>query len=321
MVDSRCHSFEDASSTNKHHHIPLTSMSRSESSQDKGSIKLAEFATINLSLPETPASSRMSLSLEPETKAPSISKRDPRKEEAAAGTPLLERRYSQASLSSTSNAARKAYASPISPDRFIPKRDFANLSSTPYRVNKHPQQLSSREKLLRRRAPGHDPFLPNLHSKPPPSRQRPTPPRLRQRPRQRPRLVIETAVAGGSGATDLLGQIGFGSVWSVGGTSPVRRGSAAAGPSGVLSPSRPTTAPSYAAKFLPRVSTTDEQSQHESRLALALDIDPTTRLLSTCTPCMDSSPSPTSPDYERLSPFVWKDSVWKKVEREHCKYW
>ncbi|KAJ5762444.1 uncharacterized protein N7511_005826 [Penicillium nucicola] len=61
----------------------------------------------------------------------------------------------------------------------------------------------------------------------------------------------------------------------------------------------------------------EEEEKHESRLALALDIDPATRLLRTFLPCLEAQPSPASPHYERLSPFVWKDSAWKKVERQH----
>src|ERR1051325_5658206 len=58
MVDSRCHSFEEASSTaNYHHQMTQTPTSRSEPSQDNGSLRLTDFATINLPLLETPASS------------------------------------------------------------------------------------------------------------------------------------------------------------------------------------------------------------------------------------------------------------------------
>jgi hypothetical protein len=73
------------------------------------------------------------------------------------------------------------------------------------------------------------------------------------------------------------------------------------------------------ARFLPKISRHDDLNKHESRLALALDIDPTTRLLDTCIARQENSPSPASPDYERYSPYVWKDSAWKKVERGHCK--
>lgn len=320
MVDSRCHSFEDVSSTSNHHQqMPLTPTSPSEFSQNNGSLRLTDFATINLPLLETSASPQASLSLKSETKAPSISQDiTSREEDRITGATSPDRGRSKAELSPNVEAAHKAYTSPISPDRFIPKRAFADDSSTPFRVNKHPQQLSPQEKLLRRRLPGDDPFLPTSRLLPPSPERKPSPTRVRQSPHQRPHLVTDSAVAGGNGPRDFLRQVSSGTVWGVGGTSAVH-GVSATDTGGVLSPGRQMTAPCYAAKFMPRLPIADEQNKHESRLALALDIDLTTRLLGTCTPSTESSPSPTSSDYERLSPFVWKDSAWKKVEREQCK--
>lgn len=85
---------------------------------------------------------------------------------------------------------------------------------------------------------------------------------------------------------------------------------------------RGTIAPIYAAHFLPQSTIKDERDMHESRLALALDIDPTTRLLDTCmlSAGRATPPSPASSHHERYSPFVWKDNAWKKVERGHCKW-
>jgi hypothetical protein len=71
---------------------------------------------------------------------------------------------------------------------------------------------------------------------------------------------------------------------------------------------------------LPKKPKFTEGEIHELRLALALNIDPATRLLSTSLSYLDAPLDPTSPEFERLSPFVWKDSAWKKVEREHCEY-
>lgn len=57
------------------------------------------------------------------------------------------------------------------------------------------------------------------------------------------------------------------------------------------------------------------EEKHESRLAIALDIDPTTRILSTSISRRENRPSPTSADHERYAPFVWKDNSWKKAEQ------
>lgn len=319
-MDSQCHSFEDSSTSNHHHQMSPIPTSPSEPSQGNGSLRLTDFATINLPLLETSSSSQTSLSLDPETNTLStIQHITGCEEDRIIDATSAERGRSKTRLSPNAGAAHKAYASPISPDRFIPKRDFADDSSTPFRVNKHPQQLSPQERLLRRRLPGDDPFLPTSRLLPPSPERKPTPTRARHNPHQRPHLVTESAVAGGNGPRDFLRQVSSGTVWGVGGTSAMRGGSTAADTGGVLSPGRQMTAPCYAAKFMPRLPVADEQNKHESRLALALDIDLTTRLLGTCTPSRESSPSPTSSDYERLSPFVWKDSAWKKVEREQCK--
>lgn len=321
MAESLSHSFEHASSTNnQQHHMSLTSNSRSDTSHDDEPIKLTDFPTIHFPTFESRASSQESLSLKLNTEAPSISQRPLSQERRNTSiTTSPERGRSKAKSSPTTETTRKTYTSSASPDRFIPKRDFADLSSTPFRVHKHPQQLSPKEKLLRRRLPGYDPFFPNSLPVSPPQEPQPTPTRARERPHQRPRLVTGSALPGANGLNDFLRQVSPGTVWGVGGASAIRD-SATADNTDVLVPGRHMTAPSYSAKFLPKGQTTDERSQHESRLALALDIDPTTRLLGTCTPCVDSSPRPASSDYERLSPFQWKDSAWKKVERDYCKY-
>ncbi|KAI2993479.1 hypothetical protein CBS147345_10245 [Aspergillus niger] len=78
-----------------------------------------------------------------------------------------------------------------------------------------------------------------------------------------------------------------------------------------------TTAPMFAAKFLPHVASTEEREKHKSRVALALDIDPARRLLKTCKlwHLLESLPSPSSPDFEKYSPFVWKDNAWRRAEK------
>ena len=309
MGASRRHSFEDASSTGNHH-SSLTSFSRSDPSQDDGSVRVTEFATINLPFHESATTSQISLSLRPS--CPTI---PPLKENRTVDVPSPGRGRTRL------RGARKCFSSSASPDRFIPKRHFAEISTTPFRVNKLPHHLSPEEKVLRRRLPGDDPFLPTRPRPPAFPGQRPRPIRLRQGPLQRPRLVTDPDVAGGAYRNEFLRRVSAGAVWGVGGMTAMLGDPSVAVSNGAPSLSaRGSTAPTYVAKFLPRNNRTDEQNKHESRLALALDIDPTTRLLVTCVPCAENSPSPSSPYYERLSPFVWKESAWKKVERGQCKY-
>lgn len=211
--------------------------------------------------------------------------------------------------------------SPISPDRFIPLRAFADPPSTPFRVCKNPKRLSPDEKLLRRRSPSADPFLPTR--------------RRRANTVPRPRvysshyglhLVNDSTIAGSLNSQEsgnAARQISLGAVWNVGGTSVALNKSSLAipdGAGGLLSSG--TTAPMHTAKFFPQCALVDESEKHESRIALALDIDPASKLLNTCnlSPSPKSTPSPSSPDYERFSPFVWKDNAWKKAERGYCKF-
>lgn len=211
--------------------------------------------------------------------------------------------------------------SPVSPDRFIPPRAFADPPSTPFRVCKNPKRLSPDEKLLRRRLPSADPFLPTRR------RRANTAPRPRvYSPHYGPHLVNDSAIAGSLSSQesgDPARQVSLGAVWNVGGTSVALNKSSLAipdGTGGLLSSG--TTAPMHTAKFYPKRALVYGPEKHESRIALALDIDPASRLLNTCnlSPSPEFTPSPSSPDYERFSPFVWKDSAWKKAEREDCKF-
>lgn len=232
-----------------------------------------------------------------------------------------ERGRSPVRRPSGGNAARKKLNSFTSPDRFVPARKFGDTVSTTFRVNKHPQQLSPNEKLLRRRLAGDDPFLSTIHRPSGHLGQRPVSTRLRQSPYQRPRLVTDPSIIRGSHSNGPPRQVSAGTVWGVGGTSAVLQGFS----NGILNDAqnqggRGSTAPVYVAKFLPKKTRSDERMKHEARIALALDIDPTARLLGTCATCVDTPPSPTSPQYEKLSPILWEDNAWKRVGTEQCKW-
>ncbi|KAJ5369815.1 uncharacterized protein N7496_005907 [Penicillium cataractarum] len=318
MVDSRSHSFEDTSSTSNPNQS-LTFLSQSESSQDDESLQITEFATINLPLADSPASSQNSLVLRPTPKAVNITTHAQENREASSPAPSSPERGRRLSRGPpVSNASQATFRSPISQDRFIPKREFGNHSSTSYRVNKHPFQLSPRERILRRRSPGEDPFLPTPRQSPVSPGRRPTPTRPPQGPHHRPHLVADSIALGNSASNDFLRRVSAGAVWGVGGASAVLGQPPAATSTGARSISgRGGVSPAFVARFLPRITRHDDLNKHESRLALALDIDPTTRLIDICTAREEKSLSPASKDFERYSPFVWKDSAWKRVERGH----
>lgn len=214
---------------------------------------------------------------------------------------------------------------PVSPDRFIPARQFGYSPSTPFRVSKIPQQLSPEEKLRRRRPPSADPFMPSRPRRSAETSRVQRPAEPRRSPRYGPHFVNDSAAVGShthNETSDFLRQISSGAVWNVGGSSAVLGRPPAAvpdGTGGLLGSG--TTAPMYVAKFLKKPSASEDREKFESRIALALDIDLTTRLLgiSTFCPLLESSPSPSSPDYEQFFPFSWKDNAWKRVEKTQCK--
>jgi hypothetical protein len=211
--------------------------------------------------------------------------------------------------------------SPRSPDRFIPLREFIDPPSTPLRVGKPTQNLTPEEKILRQRTPTSDPFMPER-----PRRSASVPRTQSGRtfsPHYIPHLINGSAIRSGSefGPRDPLRQVSAGAVWSVGGTSAMlgRHFMAIPGDTRGRLGSR-TTAPVHTAKFFSQAASSEEPEKHESRVALALNIDPIVKILK-CRlwPLLESKPSPSRPEYERFCPLTWKDSAWKRGEADQCK--
>ncbi|GES61791.1 WD40 repeat-like protein [Aspergillus terreus] len=145
-------------------------------------------------------------------------------------------------------------------------------------------------------------------------------------PYNTPRLVTDAAITTQHShqAPSSSRHVSAGAVWSVGGVAAAlgRRPNAASGGSrSVLA--RGTTARMYTAKFLPQATPANEQREyekkkHEARLALALDIDRSKRLLknSKCWPLLEFTPCPAKPDFERFSPLVWENSAWRRAGQD-----
>ncbi|GMG08023.1 unnamed protein product [Aspergillus oryzae var. brunneus] len=219
----------------------------------------------------------------------------------------------------TTNTNGDFSKSPASPDRFIPVRQFMNPPSTLFHIGKSPQELSPEERFLRHRSQKEDPFMPTR-----PRRSASTPGIPSGRPLQLyygPRFINLPAITGiDSSLNPEAGprQVSNGAVWHVGGASTAvgRRSRTTSSRSGGPLTSG-TAAPMYNASFLPSVESAEKQSKYESRVALALDIDPARTLLNShhCWPLLESTPAPFSPLYERFSPLVWKDNAWKKAEK------
>ncbi|KAJ5169383.1 uncharacterized protein N7500_002166 [Penicillium coprophilum] len=297
MVDMQRHSFEETSPGSHKY-------SRSESIKDKGPVQLTEFATINLPFFETPSSQ----SLPGKPKDQAVLTPVPRHKENRVLPPKRGRsrvkkppseahsRLIDSSQSETWwNPHQQHFVWPSIRSVFRPKRDC---------FDDFPR--------------GDDPFLPPSLRRTHAASGRQQPTRLQRIPHQRPRLVTEPNIVGNNIAHEPLRQVSAGAVWNVGGTSAVLGGSVigALDDTPITSTNGSSTAPIFVARFLPKKPKHSEQEIHESRLALALGIDPTTRQLGTCLRYLGAPLNPASPDFERLSPFVWKDSAWKKVEKE-----
>ncbi|KAJ5545026.1 hypothetical protein N7535_006586 [Penicillium sp. DV-2018c] len=302
------HSFEQASSTGNCRHT-WESHSQSESFEEyqpQPAIPTG-FATFNLSFSETTTTPRSLLS-----ENPGVQDSQELAPHCKENQVLRPHRGRQNERKATSAAVlRSSFRSPISPDRFIPKRDFEPVS-TAFHITKHPQRLSPQEKALRRLPPGDDPFLPTT----PPRNlvtagsQQPT--RLRQIPHRRPRQITELIIARGNSAHRSLRQVSSGAVWNVGGTSAALGSSPDTAPEAPpITSSNRSPAPVYVARFLPKKPKYSEDEIHESRLALALGIDPTTRLLETCVRSLHAPTNPASPEYGHFSPFFLKEGDWK----------
>ncbi len=183
------------------------------------------------------------------------------------------------------SSGRHCWTPPSSPDRYISNRQKPQEASKTFRVSKSPHQLSSSERLLRHPSATPDPFGPLVV---PQTRYHRTAASvagdvhmLRSRP-------------GTMGITnqltlqqDTLGlqnrQVSAGAVWNVGGSNaathsgPIR--SISDGRGGFLSSG--SNAPMYTSHFYDEDILDHGLERMESRLAAALDIDLTSRMIDT----------------------------------------
>ncbi|KAL2352060.1 meiosis-specific APC/C activator protein AMA1 [Cryomyces antarcticus] len=235
--------------------------------------------------------------------------------------PLL--RSGQRVLSSGGRSQLRAASQ--TPDRFIPKRSSGTSSRDSFHFSKPPEKLTTAERLVRQRTVGPDPFSRTIRSR--------TRPATQYDSMRGPRVVH--GVLTRLGSTGVLGlrrnipvtsnrAISSGGIWNVGGTAPaadtVR--SVSDGRGGRLASG--TNAPLYRSLFLNRTDPKDDLEVYESRVALALGIDQSSRILGPTSPIGDpgsplSSPQPASSSSGALSspsrddshlPTVWRDNEW-----------
>ncbi|TVY15445.1 putative WD repeat-containing protein [Lachnellula arida] len=216
----------------------------------------------------------------------------------------------------TSSSSQVCGGSLRSPDRFVGSRR-ATLDSVieSFRINKDPSSLTPEERLLRNKDASADAFNARRSVTTPSSRSNRTPPSL-------PRRDFSGNRSGGGGASVLTfhrepasqngeRQVSVGTVWTVGGLAPFSTG-IPNGRGGLLSSG--TNAPLYTTPFSnARPKAQEEMEKHEGRLAEALEIDRSTRVLEFRDPTI--SPSRLG-EHERNNSFeherktLWNGTEW-----------
>lgn len=179
------------------------------------------------------------------------------------------------------SAVAKLFTPPASPDRYISSRYSPQARSSTFRTSKSPQELSGTERLLRQNSASPDPFR--------------SPTRLREGTRvgsgsnngqqsRSPSRSLSGPTVLGLHRSPLIvqnRQASVGAVWAVGGstaaspTGPVQ--GLPNGRGGVIGSG--TNAPMYTSRFLDGETPDRDLERLEGRLAAALDIDQTSRML------------------------------------------
>ncbi|KAK2797155.1 hypothetical protein FQN51_008800 [Onygenales sp. PD_10] len=218
---------------------------------------------------------------------------------------------------------RLAGSSPVSPrkrfsspDRFLPKRDPDTPDIPPFRLSKNPLLLSPGEKLLRQRDPRADPFAPYQPRRRAQVSRSSQGSDHRDTPHHLPRHVDDTSLYSQRNRPVNRGnprQISAGAVWHVGGSSPAAGGTPLGiqdGHGGLISSG--SSAPMYLAKFLDKDTHAQHLRRHESRLAMALDIDQASKVLK----FGDTGPPSASKSIQRITQHdQWPYNTWKHSTR------
>ncbi|KAI1937556.1 hypothetical protein LOZ66_003835 [Ophidiomyces ophidiicola] len=228
---------------------------------------------------------------------------------------------------------RRGHISPVlqkhgrlsSPDRFVSSNGPQSPPEVQYHVSKPCDLLSPYEKAHRMRDPNADAFSLPISARVVTSAARQTTDR-RLIPYQRPRHIVNQTFPGdpfrtsrdepGESEDDIEQghrEVSVGAVWLVGGVSQAFSNSRSR-----LDHSRSTiqtAAPWYPAKFSRKETDAEQHRMHETRVALALDLDPAARILEVSVPqSPPSTPSkPTSP-IESCSLHGWKDGEWMRSD-------
>lgn len=208
------------------------------------------------------------------------------------------------------DAARSAPRTPrrASADRFIP----SSISRDRLVLSRHPDRLTRREKLARTLSSGPDPFGANVPRTP-----------IRHRAGSSPASFGRGTSTVNGRRTSLNAppsrRLSQGAVWGIGGATAVIGDSVAGVPDGrgrLLASG--TNASLYSSNFLRRRDSNGELDVHERRLAIALELDTASRVLSYNGPAIspDSGYGSSTPSPPQIGAAAraWRDGQWNLHE-------
>lgn len=217
---------------------------------------------------------------------------------------------------------------PATPDRFLSYRSASHDAAKNFRVSKHANELSSSERLLRQDLASPDPFDPPTSARV--GRRQVSGTRISSTSQAVSRTVSGTNLLSPSvNAANVPGrQVSTGAVWNVGGstsTAPIGPiNSVPDGRGGFVGSG--TNAPMHTSRFFERDAPELDRGRLERRLAAALDIDQTTRVLShsrspergrsRIRSVIGSSPRPSGPPRRT----TWENGQWvrsRSLSRRH----
>jgi hypothetical protein len=217
------------------------------------------------------------------------------------------------------NRARSWFTSP---DRFVSSRSPRSPES-PVHLGRPVPKLTPRERYDRQRDNSISPFRLTSTSR---SRsiaaRRPINPNRRLSPPQYTPSFIHGTVALPRDTGPFVPritprQISDGAVWNVGGPAAAQIApptATADGRGGLLSSG--TNAPLYVAHFLDHETSDQGSRRHEDRLALALEVDPATRILSNIRPELMSRRDHSA---DRRS-YDWRNNAWTRGDYQQRKF-
>lgn len=223
----------------------------------------------------------------------------------------------------TIRSPRASYKRLKSPDRFLPERRFEPVTVESFRLARSPSQLSPVEKAYRRRDIQDDPFrLPNSTRSPLPRRV--SSPSRSLSPRSRPRHVEQTAL-GTWHNPEYANSRSFSNSspgWIVGGAPITPTSPAVAIPDGqgrFLGSG--TLSPMYMTSYKSNGTAEARLFAHQSRLALALDIDQASRVLKCCDHTLGNTTSNCSSPIKETPLPTWKNCAWECQGGKNRKRW